>query len=68
MVRTIIDILFTTVVLIGTVYHFFFVKDMTIGEFYIALMLNYFGARYLLMSNIDYAFYEATVESEDRNE
>ena len=68
MAKVILDILFTIAVLIGTVYHFLVVKDMTIGEFYIALMLNYFGARYLLMSNIDYAFYEATVESEDKNE
>lgn len=68
MAKIVLDILFTTLVLIGTVYHFLVVKDMTIGEFYIALMLNYFGARYLLMSNIDYAFYEATVESEDKNE
>lgn len=68
MARIVLDILFAIVVLIGIVYHFLVAKDMTIGEFYIALMLNYFGARYLLMSNIDYAFYEATVESEDKNE
>ena len=68
MARVVLDILFAVAVLIGTAYHFLIVKDMTVGEFYIALMLNYFGARYLLMSNIDYAFYEATVESEDKNE
>lgn len=68
MARIVLDILFAAAVLIGTVYHFLVAKDMTVGEFYIALMLNYFGARYLLMSNIDYAFYEATLESEDKNE
>ena len=68
MARVVLDILFAAAVLIGTTYHFLVVKDMTVGEFYIALMLNYFGARYLLMSNIDYAFYEATLESEDKNE
>lgn len=68
MARIVLDILFAVAILIGIVYHFLVVQDMTIGEFYIALMLNYFGARYLLMSNIDYAFYEATVESEDKNE
>ena len=68
MARIVIDVLFAVAVLIGIIYHFLVVGDMTIGEFYIALMLNYFGTRYLLMSNIDYAFYEATMGSEDTDE
>ena len=68
MARAIIDIVFSVVILIAICIRYFYTGEMTVGEFYIALMLNYFGARYLLMSNIDYAFYEATVESEDRDE
>ena len=46
-----IDLLFSMGILIGIILHYFVEKDMTIAEFYIALMLNYFGSRYLLMSN-----------------
>lgn len=63
--RVIIDILFSIVVLIGLILHYFYTEDITVGEFYIGLMVNYVGTRYLLMSNLDYAVYDATLRSED---
>lgn len=63
--RVIIDILFSIVVLIGLILHYFYTEDITVGEFYIGLMVNYMGTRYLLMSNLDYAVYDATLRSED---
>ena len=58
MVRTIVDIIFAIAILIGISYRFFFTHDMTMGEFYIALILNFVGARYLLMSDLDLALFE----------
>ena len=52
-------------VLIGLILHYFYYEDMTVGEFYIGLMMNYVGTRYLLMSNLDYAVYDAALGSED---
>ena len=63
--RVIIDILFSIVVLIGLILHYFYTEDITVGEFYIGLMVNYVGTRYLLMSNLDYAVYDATLRSAD---
>ena len=65
MVRAIIDILFSIAVLIGLILHYFYTEDITVGEFYIGLMINYVGTRYLLMSNLDYAVYDAALGSED---
>jgi len=65
MSRVVIDILFSIAVLIGLVLHYFYTEDMTVGEFYIGLMVNYVGTRYLLMSNLDYAVYDAALGSED---
>lgn len=63
--RAIIDILFSIAVLIGLILHYFYTEDITVGEFYIGLMINYVGTRYLLMSNLDYAVYDAALGSED---
>lgn len=63
--RVVIDILFSIVVLIGLILHYFYTEDITIGEFYIGLMMNYVGTRYLLMSDLDYAVYDAVLESKD---
>ena len=63
--RAVIDILFSIVVLIGLILHYFYTEDITVGEFYIGLMMNYVGTRYLLMSNLDYAIYDAALGSKD---
>ena len=58
MTRTIFDITFAVAILIGISYRYFFTHDMTVGEFYIALILNFVGMRYLLMSDLDLALFE----------
>lgn len=63
--KTIIDILFSVLVLVAIILHYFIAEDISTWEFYMALMLNYFGSRYLLMSNLDYAIYEAALETDD---
>ena len=63
--RTIIDIIFSVAVLIGICIRYFYTCDMTLGEFYIVLIANYVGTRYLLMSDLDFAIYTAALESED---
>ena len=65
MARTIIDIVFSVAVFIGICICYFYTGEMTPGEFYIALMVNYVGTRYLLMSDLDFAIYTAALESED---
>lgn len=65
MARTIVDIVFSVAVLIGICICYFYTGDITPGEFYIALIANYVGARYLLMSDLDFAIYVAALESED---
>ena len=65
MTRTIIDVVFSIVVFIGICIRYFYTGEMTPGEFYIALMINYVGTRYLLMSDLDFAIYTAALESED---
>lgn len=65
MARTIVDIVFSVAILIGIIIGYFYTGEITIGEFYIALIANYVGARYLLMSDLDFAIYTAALESED---
>lgn len=65
MARTIIDIIFSVAVFIGICIRYFYTGEMTSGEFYIAIMVNYVGTRYLLMSDLDFAIYTAALESED---
>lgn len=65
MARTIVDIVFSVAILIGICIGYFYTGKMTIGEFYIALIVNYVGARYLLMSDLDFAIYVTALEPED---
>lgn len=65
MAKTIVDIAFSVAILIGICIGHFYTGEITIGEFYIALVVNYVGARYLLMSDLDFAIYVAALESED---
>ena len=65
MARTIVDIVFSIAILIGIIIGYFYTDEITKGEFYIALIANYVGTRYLLMSDLDFAIYTATLESED---
>ena len=60
--RTICDVVFSVMVLI--VITFNFVTDrLTMGEFLIAIMVNYVGTRYLLMSDLDLRLTELEIEA-----
>jgi hypothetical protein len=60
--RTICDVAFSVMVLI--VITFNFVTDrLTMGEFLIAIMVNYVGTRYLLMSDLDLRLTELEIEA-----
>ena len=60
--RTICDVAFSVMVLI--VITFSFATDrLTIGEFLIAIMVNYVGTRYLLMSDLDLRLTELEIEA-----
>ena len=60
--RTICDVVFSVMVLI--VITFSFATDrLTIGEFLIAIMVNYVGTRYLLMSDLDLRLTELEIEA-----
>lgn len=61
--RTICDVAFSTVVLIVIAYGFLILKQLTIGEFLIAVMVNYVGTRYLLMSDLDLRLTELEIEA-----
>lgn len=65
MARTIVDVVFSVAILIGICLHYFYIGDISIGTFYLVLIANYIGARYLLMSDLDFAIYVAALESED---
>lgn len=69
MVRTIIDILFSLLILMCITIGYMR-EELTSGEFYLCLMVNYVGARYLLMSDLDFALTRLELESmaEDENE
>ena len=70
--RTICDVAFSIVVLIVTVHAFFITRELTMGEFLIAIMVNYIGTRYLLMADLDLRLteleIEAALEREENNE
>ena len=68
--RTILDIMFSIVMLMAVCIHYFCIGDMTPGVFYLLLMANYMGTRYLLMSNLDLALIKSEINSmiEDENE
>ena len=60
--RTICDVAFSVMVLIVITVNF--VMDrLTIGEFLIAIMVNYVGTRYLLMSDLDLRLTEIEIEA-----
>jgi hypothetical protein len=60
--RIICDVAFSVVVLI--VIAFSFVADrLSLGEFLIAIMINYVGMRYLIMSDIDLRLTELELEA-----
>ena len=61
--RVICDIAFLTVALVVIVYGFFISKQLTMGEFLIAIMINYVGARYLLMTDLDLRLTELEIEA-----
>ena len=67
MSKVIIDIVFMLVVLTWITYGFIFLQALTLGEFLIALMINYAGTRLLLWTDLQYALLVAEY-SEDNDE
>ena len=61
--RTICDVAFSTVVLIVIAHEYLISKQLTMGEFLIAIMVNYVGTRYLLMSDLDLRLTELEIEA-----
>lgn len=61
--RTICDVAFSTAVLIVIAYEYLILKQLTMGEFLIAIMVNYIGTRYLLMSDLDLRLTELEIEA-----
>ena len=70
--RTLCDVAFSAVVLIVVAYGYFITRQLTMGEFLIAIMVNYVGTRYLLMADLDLRLTEleidAALEREENNE
>ena len=60
--RTICDVVFLVVALIVIAYGFI-TEQLTMGEFLIAIMINYVGMRYLIMSDIDLRLTELELEA-----
>ena len=69
--RTICDVAFSVMVLIVITFNFA-TDRLTMGEFLIAIMVNYVGTRYLLMSDLDLRLteleIEAALEQQEREE
>ena len=63
MTRVVIDLVFMLVILTWIVYSYIFAGKLSTGEFFIALMINYVGTRYLLFSNLEYALLVADYEA-----
>ena len=70
--RTLCDVAFSAVVLIVVAYGYFITRQLAMGEFLIAIMVNYVGTRYLLMADLDLRLteleIEAALEREENNE
>lgn len=70
--RTLCDVAFSAVVLVVVAYGYFITRQLTMGEFLIAIMVNYVGTRYLLMADLDLRLteleIEAALEREENNE
>ena len=49
--------------LIVVAYGYLVAKQLTMGEFLIAIMVNYVGTRYLLMSDLDLRLTELEIEA-----
>ena len=60
--RVICDVAFSVMALIVIAYNFV-IGQLTIGEFLVAIMINYVGMRYLLMSDIDLRLTELELEA-----
>ena len=60
--RTVCDVVFTVAALIMIAYGFI-TEQLTMGEFLIAIMINYVGMRYLIMSDIDLRLTELELEA-----
>ena len=60
--RTICDVAFSVMVLIVITFNFA-TDRLTMGEFLIAIMVNYVGTRYLLMSDLDLRLTELEIEA-----
>lgn len=60
--RTICDVAFSIMVLIVITFNFA-TDRLTMGEFLIAIMVNYVGTRYLLMSDLDLRLTELEIEA-----
>lgn len=60
--RTICDVVFSIMVLIVITVNFM-MDRLTMGEFLIAIMVNYVGTRYLLMSDLDLRLTELEIEA-----
>ena len=60
--RTICDVAFSVMVLIVITVNFV-MNRLTMGEFLIAIMVNYVGTRYLLMSDLDLRLTEIEIEA-----
>lgn len=60
--RTICDVVFSVAALIVIAYGFI-TEQLTMGEFLIAIMINYVGMRYLIMSDIDLRLTELELEA-----
>ena len=61
--RTLCDVAFSAVVLIVIAYGYFITRQLTMGEFLIAIMVNYVGTRYLLMADLDLRLTELEIEA-----
>lgn len=61
--RTLCDVAFSVVVLIVVAYGYFITRQLTMGEFLIAIMVNYVGTRYLLMADLDLRLTELEIEA-----
>lgn len=61
--RVICDMAFSIVALIVIVYGYFIAGQLTMGEFLIAIMVNYMGTRYLLMADLDLRLTELEIKA-----
>lgn len=60
--KVICDVVFSVAALIVIAYGFI-TEQLTMGEFLIAIMINYVGMRYLIMSDIDLRLTELELEA-----